>query len=354
MPPLVLGAGPAGSIAAIVLARAGAEPVLMDRDAQVGDALCGGFLSWQSADRLRAIGADPAELGGHPVHTLALIAGTREAVAPLPASGFGLSRRALDTALRARAVADGARLVIERARAVRPGAIEGDSREWPSEAIFLATGKHDVRGEPRPRTASDPALGLRIRLPAQAGLRALLHGRIELHLFDGGYAGIVLQEDGSANVCLALRKSRLAAAGGDPRALLDHLAGAHPRFAERMAFAGTDLPIDTVGSVPYGWIARGTEQGLFRLGDQAAVIPSLAGEGMAIAMTSGELAAKAWLAGHSAPGFQRRFARRAWRPVRTAQLVWETAERPRGARLLAALAGRAPVLARAAMALTRI
>lgn len=341
-------------MAAIVLARAGAAPVLMDRDEQVGDALCGGFLSWRSVARLRAAGVDPAALGGHPVNTLALVAGTHEAVAPLPATGFGLSRRTLDTSLRGRAVAEGVRLVIDRARSVRPGVIEGEQREWRSNAIFLATGKHDVRGEPRPRIARDPALGLRVRLPADARLHDLLRGRIELHLFGDGYAGIVLQEDGSANVCLALRKSLLASAGGDPRALLEHLAAAHPHFAERMQGASPDLPIDTVGAVPYGWIARSTGAGLFRLGDQAAVIPSLAGEGMGIAMTSGELAAREWLAGETAPGFQQRFARRAWRPVRTAQLVWETAERPAGARLLTTLAGAAPVLARAAMALTRI
>jgi flavin-dependent dehydrogenase len=352
--PLILGAGPAGCLAAIALARAGSAPVLIDRDAEVGDALCGGFLSWRSAQRLKAAGVSPLDLGGHAVDTLALISGAREGTATLPSPGFGLSRRALDTALRARAVAEGATLAIDRARSVRPGIVEGEAREWHSDAIFLATGKHDVRGEARPRSASNPALGLRVRLPADARLQAMLRGRIELHLFDGGYAGIVLQDGGTANVCLALRKSLLAQSGGDPRALLSRLAEDHPRFGERMAFASADLPIDTVGSVPYGWIARETEPGLYRLGDQAAVIPSLAGEGMAIAMTSGEAAARAWLAGTGAPQFQAEFARRARRPVRTAQAIWSVAETPLGARLLTALTGPAPVLARAAMALTRI
>ncbi len=328
--------------------------MLLDRDEVVGDALCGGFLSWRSAERLGAIGVHPRDLGGHAVTTLALIAGEREATAPLPAPGYGLSRRALDDALRARAVADGAKLVIDRARTVHPGMVEGERREWPAETIFLATGKHDVRGEARPRAAKDPALGLRVRLPANAKLQAMLAERIELHLFDGGYAGIVLQEDGTANVCLALRKSLLAEVGGHPRALLDRLATEHPRFAERMVFAPADLAVDSVGSVPYGWIAHDTAPGIYRLGDQAAVIPSLAGEGMAIAMTSGEMAARAWLGGEDAATFQRRFAARALRPVRTAQLVWALAERTSGARLLTALTSAAPVLARVAMALTRI
>jgi flavin-dependent dehydrogenase len=341
-------------MAAIVLAQARAEPVLIDRDARVGDALCGGFLSWRSAERLRAAGVDPVGLGAHPVERLVLITISREATARLPSPGFGLSRRSLDTALRNRAVDAGARLVIDRARALRPGMIESEGGEWPAKTIFLATGKHDVRGEARPRASRDPALGLRMRLPADRRLQAMLHSSIELHLFDGGYAGIVLQEDGTANVCLALRKSLLATAGADLRGLLDRLAASYPRFGERMAFAPPELAIDTVGSVPYGWIARDTAPGLYRLGDQAAVIPSLAGEGMAIAMTSGEMAARAWLAGESAPDFQRRFARRASRPVRTAQLIWALAEQEAGAAAITVITAIAPVLARAAMALTRI
>ena len=114
-------------MAAITLARAGAVPVLLDRDQMVGDALCGGFLSWRTAGRLRAVGIGPVELGAHPIDMLALINGTAEAIASLPAAGFGLSRRALDGALRRRAVAEGARLVIDRARAVGPDVIEGEA-----------------------------------------------------------------------------------------------------------------------------------------------------------------------------------------------------------------------------------
>lgn len=341
-------------MAAIHLARGGAAPVLLDRDAEVGDALCGGFLSWKTAERLRAVSVGPIQLGAHPVETLALIAGDLEATAPLPSPGFGLSRKSLDTALRRRAVGEGVRLEIDRVRSIRSGLVEGEAREWPSEAIFLATGKHDVRGAPRPRGDSDPALGLRVRLPAHDRLRAMLKGRIELHLFRGGYAGIVLQEGGSANVCMALRKSLLAEAGGDPRALLRRLATEYPAFGERMAYAPDDLAVDTVGSVPYGWIARETQDGIWRLGDQAAVIPSLAGEGMAIAMASGEAAAKAWLAATDAGTYQRAFAAQADRPVRIAKLVWRIAEIEPGARLMTTVSKGMPWLARAAMALTRI
>ncbi|WP_447407143.1 hypothetical protein, partial [Clostridium perfringens] len=82
--------------------------------------------------------------------------------------------------------------------------------------------------------------------------------------------GIVLQEDGSANLCLAVHRSRLAAAGS-PAALLASLAAEAPVLAERLADLDDDLPIDAIANVPYGWRARGTEPGLYRLGDQAGV-----------------------------------------------------------------------------------
>ena len=115
MPPLVLGAGPAGCAAAIALAEQGAAPVLLDRDAEVRDQLCGGFLSWRTAEQLRRLGVDPVRLGARRVERVALFARGREVVAPLPALSFGLSRRALDGALRARALAAGSRSEPSRA-----------------------------------------------------------------------------------------------------------------------------------------------------------------------------------------------------------------------------------------------
>lgn len=337
-----------------MLAQGGATPTLIDRDAEVGDALCGGFMSWRTVAALRQLGLDAEALGARRVERLALFAGETRAEAALPEPAWGLSRHALDSALREHAVAAGARLEIDRARRIAPGVIEGERREWRSEAIFLATGKHDVRGEGRPRASGDPALGLRLRIPARPELSEMLAHTIELHFFEGGYAGVVLHEDGSANLCLALRKSLLAEAGGTPRALLERLAGRHRAFGERMAFAAPDLPIDTVGAVPYGWIARDTTPGLYRMGDQAAVIPSLAGEGMGIALASGRAAAEAFLAGRPAPEYQQAFARRARRPVAVAGLVWKLAERPTAGKVLAKLGGAAPRLATLAMRLSRI
>ncbi len=356
MSPLILGAGPAGCAAAIALAQADAAPILLDRDAEARDVLCGGFLSWRTAEQLRALGVDPVALGASRVDRVALFAVGRETALPLPDTAFGLSRRALDNALRRRALALGAEFEVETARGIEGACVLGRDRRWSGDSLFLATGKHDVRSLARPRRSPDPALGLRLRLPATVERATLLAGRIELHLFRGGYAGIVLQEDGTANVCLAVRKSRLANSVGDTTGLLAGLAERHPAFQRRLGDDWQALPVETIGSVPYGWIARSTEPGLFRLGDQAAVIPSLAGEGISIALASGTMAARAWLncGADGAVAYQRELAALAARPLRVAGLAWKLAERPLTAAVGLALARRVPPLLRWLIEASRI
>jgi flavin-dependent dehydrogenase len=72
------------------------------------------------------------------------------------------------------------------------------------------------------------------------------------------------------------------------------LAGAEPLL---------DKPI-TITHIPYGYIRRATEDGLYCIGDQAAVIPSFTGDGISIALHTARHAVTAYLAAEPAPVFQ--------------------------------------------------
>lgn len=342
--PLILGAGPAGCSAAIALRQSNADALLLDRDAEVGDPLCGGFLSWRTVQQLERLGIDVARLGAHRVTRLRLFDNGDGAELALPQAAWGLSRHALDTAMRAEAVRLGAAFAVATVRGIEGRTVTCEDRAFQAESLFVASGKHDLRGLPSRRAAGDSALGLRLRLPASPVRQRLLADAIELHLFPGGYAGVVLQEHGSLNVCLALRKSALAEAGRSPQALFAWLADRSPALAERLGDDWRGARVDTIGAVPYGFIARTTAPGRYLLGDQAAVIPSLAGEGISIALASGTMAAQAWLQGQSAEAYQRTFAARARPPVRLAGLAWRAAETRLGARAGIALARVAPSL----------
>ncbi len=354
--PLIVGAGPAGCAAAIVLAAEGVRPQMVERHIEMGDPLCGGFLSWRTAQNLLALGVDVESLGAAKVTHLALFASSAKARIALPYAAFGLSRHVMDSAMRRRAVELGAELASDTIRSIAGVTALGRAREWRGDGIFLANGKHDVRGHGRLRDGDDPALGLRLLLDDKNKSRGPIRGAIELHLFEGGYAGIVEQELGRVNICLAIRKSRLAGAGNDPRELLAGLARSNPHFAARLAAGWEERPIDTIGAVPYGWLACSTEPGLFRLGDQAAVIPSLAGEGIAIAIASGSEAARTWLNGGAvaAQSYQREFANRVRHPIALAELARRLAEEPAVSRAGLGLLHLIPSLARTLMRHTRI
>ncbi|HEX8214440.1 MAG TPA: FAD-dependent monooxygenase [Allosphingosinicella sp.] len=355
---LIVGGGPAGCAAAIALARAGAAPELLERSSGPRDVVCGGFLGWDALAALSGLGVDPWALGARPIGRLRLIGAGRTVEARLPYRAAGLSRRRLDQALIAAAADAGA--LVERGAAVR--AVAGARRvrldcgeERECEALFLATGKHELRGLARPRGRAEPAVGFRTALPASADLARALEGVIELHLFDGGYAGLLLQEDGSANLCISASAERLRKAGGIQQ-LIAQLALELPSLQPRLGGASRPGSWEAIAGVPYGWRARGTEAGVFRLGDQAAVIPSLAGDGIAIALVSGSHAAAAFLEQGplGAASYQSGFSARAARPLGIASTLRHAAENRALRSVLMPLFGFAPSLVPLAARLTRI
>lgn len=351
---LIVGGGPAGAAAALALAQAGVDHLLIERTAEPADPLCGGFLSWRTLGQLERFGIDGPTLNRDVITRLAITWRGRSAYARLPQPARCVSRRWLDQLLLRRAERAGAR--IERgvtARTWSDGAIRtDDGATLKTGALFLATGKHDLRGLARPEAArgTDPALGLRVRLDPHPTLSRLVGRKIELHLFDRGYGGCAVQEDATVNLCVAVRRSRLTEAGS-PRALLNALARESSHLAERLAYLTAEPSIDAVANVPYGWRAHDGKPGVFRLGDQAAVIPSLAGEGMGIALASGFAAAAAFGDGNP---FQPAFARRTARPVVIAGAVRALAERPTTASLLVGATRLVPGMAGLVAHLTRI
>jgi flavin-dependent dehydrogenase len=356
--PLVVGGGPAGAAAAIHLARQGAQPLVLERTLEDTDLLCGGFLSWRTLDRLVALDIDAPTLGGTPIDHVAIFAGGRSARAALPGIGMAVSRLRLDALLRARAEAAGA--VIRRGIAVRAvedgAALLDDGERIQPAAIFLATGKRDLRGLARDAAgASDPEIGLRLRLPPDAKRIQAIGSTIELHLFAGGYLGLAVQEDGSTNACMAVRKSLLARAGGNIHTLLAKLAERSDALADRLS-GHEAIPGDAVGPVPYGWVARTAPPGIFRLGDQAACIPSLAGEGIGIALASAERAAAMWRneGGAGGPAYQAAFASAVQRPIRIAALARTLATRWPALTGIMPYLIRAPGVAAILVRLTRI
>ena len=109
--------------------------------------------------------------------------------------------------------------------------------------------------------------------------------------------------------------------------------------------------------VPYGFLhvpQAGDAAGLHRLGDQMAVIPSFSGDGMAIALHSGVMAARLHLAGASALDYHRRMRRDLRLQIRFASLLDRLARPRMGRDALVSIASLWPAGLRLAALWTRV
>jgi menaquinone-9 beta-reductase len=170
---------------------------------------------------LDEFGVDVRALGAMPIHSVGLNAGRRRIEHRLPFQAMSLSRRVLDEALIQAAHAAGARVL--RGQAVRR--VDGRAGDWrvhiggevlPAGALFIASGKHDLRGRARPPGRQPGFVGMKLHLDTPSS-------GVELVLFDGGYAGIEPIEGGRTNLCLLIHRDRLASVGGDWPGVVGHL-----------------------------------------------------------------------------------------------------------------------------------
>ena len=308
---LILGGGVAGCAASIALARKGRSVTLIEREPTPRHKVCGEFLSGEALEDLHALGIDVASLGAVPIDYVRLAAARRAAEAPLPFPAASLTRKALDTALIAAAIAAGVH--VKRGRSVQSlsratgklwRATLDDGTTYDAPTAFLATGKHDLRGHGRPK---DPHqwVAFKMYYRLSAAQTADLADASELTLYSGGYGGIQPVEDGVTNFCCVVQRRYFARAGLRWDGLLVKMQQDCPHLAMRLDGAEPllDKPI-TITHIPYGYIRRATEEGLYCIGDQAAVIPSFTGDGISIALHTARRGAAAYLAAEPAPVFQ--------------------------------------------------
>jgi menaquinone-9 beta-reductase len=355
---LVIGGGIAGGAVAAHLAHAGREAILIERKASPHDKVCGEFISGEAVYYLRGLGIDLAALGAVPV--LAVNVHTRGAAVScrLPFPALSISRRLLDEAILRQAAAGGADL--RRGRAVR--SMQRVDERWIVELddgckiaardAFLATGKFDLRGWKRPPGHQNDLIAFKLHW-RMAQVNAL-GPCVELFLFPGGYAGIEPVENGILNLCLVIKGRHFAQLGGKWELLLAMLRASFSRLHQALAGAEAcwDRPL-AAASNPYGFVqSRG--DGPWRLGDQAAVIPSFSGDGIAIALHSARMAADYYLSGRSSCEFQSDLARDVTGQVRRATLLSRLLVQPKGQVVAMAFAQMAPVLVRRIGLATRI
>lgn len=299
---VVVGAGPGGSIAALVLARGGARVALVDKATFARDKACGDLVGPRALALLASLRLTAPD--GREVGPMVVVGPTgRQVLLPArqgrtyPGHGLAVTRLRFDEWLRTAAIEAGAEPVTARVTAVHGNVVELDNGQCLTGDVIIG------------------ADGANSRIAASAGLvdptavlwgfaqRAYVDQCVErpiIALWDRtprrgfpGYGWLFPNADGTANIGLGLG---LGTARSDARLAVAHF----DEFCDHLRHLGLlTVPVDRPrlgGWLKMGMVGTVAARGrIFLVGDAAGLVNPLQGEGIAQAINSGAAAANAIL-----------------------------------------------------------
>ncbi len=303
---VVVGAGPAGSAAAIVLAQAGRRVLLLEKDRFPRPKVCGEFLSSDALPLLDRLGARQAveEQGPERVERGSLHLPRGSAVAfRLPSPALGISRFLLDDLL--------ARLAREAGAEVRFGARVTCAERAPEDGFRFRFAREQVEEEIGARAAIgawgrwDP-LDRTLDRGFQRGRRRYfgwsrdfrgdtgpLAGEVRLYIFAGGYCGLSRVERGAVNLAGVISESRRRRLHSGWEAVCEHARSSNRSLDEHLGRLDPG-PTGFLGTGPVFFTAKPpVEDGILMAGDASGVLDPFSGEGQSAALASGILAGNA-------------------------------------------------------------
>jgi menaquinone-9 beta-reductase len=307
---LVVGAGPAGSVAALVLARAGVNVTLLDRAEFPRDKLCGDSINPGAMALLRRHGlATDVATTGVPIRGMLVTGPGRAEVNGRYADGVAgcsLRRRELDARLLDAAIRAGARFEANvRVTAATTG--EAGASTAVTGVLIRTDGGSLVERHARMVIAADGrrssiAFGLGLaKHPARPRRWALgtyfegvssLGDRGEMHIRRGCYIGIAPLPGGLANVCVVLPELAARSFMHAPDVAVEAALVADSRLRGRFQRARRVTDVQVLGPLAVDVSCAGVP-GLLLAGDAAGFIDPMTGDGLRIAIRGAELAAEA-------------------------------------------------------------
>jgi flavin-dependent dehydrogenase len=282
---IIVGAAPAGSIAAIVLARAGYRVALLDRATFPRTKICGNCVNplawsiWEKLDLTKAYEALPhQELAGFDLHCegRTLYQHTFRSPRQGPRA---VARDVLDDWLRREAEAAGAEFFPDTAVTgldAQKGIVNTARGDFSGKLIFGADGRNSLVAR---HSGLMPPQRRCHRIAWQASIPAPtdLDDRVHMHLFEEGYFGYTRYSPTHAVISMVLDSRR----SQDPLAAMRRYL---PRVAEQ-----DWLRMNPITRAP----ARTGTGRVWLLGDAARVVEPFTGEGIVFALSTGLLAAEA-------------------------------------------------------------
>jgi flavin-dependent dehydrogenase len=300
---VIAGAGPAGSLAALLLARRGARVTIVERTRFPRPKLCGDTLNPGAVGLLaRHVPLDGLVSGSLAIRGMRLTGpGSVEVRGDYGPGVHGLSvtRQVFDGWLLERALESGARLVEATAvlgprldgRGAVAGVVTRGSSGTPAEFAAPMTIGADGRrsrlaaGRLSWYAASPRRWAIGAYYDAVSGL-----GDVgEMHIRTGHYLGVAPVPGGRANACLVRPLAR-GERWADPGALLDRMVSTDPLLGPRFRTARRVSRPSMLGPMAVETPVPGCP-GLLLAGDAAGFVDPMTGDGIRLALSGAELAA---------------------------------------------------------------
>jgi len=294
---IVVGAGPAGTSAAITATRGGAKVLLLERGKFPRHKVCGEFVSAESLGLLRDLFASSY----HPLldDCLRISLGRifldgRVLPTPIFPPAASIARFDLDQALIESALACGVEVrlqtTVREIAGESPFQVSATAGEFEAAAVINASGRwSNLTAVPAPKT--EKWLGIKGHFT-----EADPSDSVDLYFFEGGYCGVQpvnLMDDDSPG-----RVNAAAMVRADVASSLPEIFGLHPALAERsrdwqpLSDPVTTSPLIFREPLP-------VRNGVLNAGDAAAFVDPFVGDGISLALRSGALAAKCLKSGSS-------------------------------------------------------
>ena len=291
---IVIGAGPAGCSAAIVVARNGASVLLLERGRFPRHKVCGEFVSAESLDLLGHL------LSAHHCHLIVqaprisaarIFSDGAEVSAEINPAAASITRHDLDLVLWESARESGVD-ARDQSNVQSVEQVDGTFRVATQSGRFAGRGIVNASG--RWSFLTSAATRARSTKVRWIGLKAHFHeqhvaGSVDLYFFRGGYCGVqpvTSAENGSGSVINACAMVR-----ADVAKNLEQVFDAHPALRVRSAhWIPAMSPVNTSPLIFHP--PEPVQNQIIQVGDSATFVDPFIGDGISLALRSGDLAAR--------------------------------------------------------------